>query len=100
MKKVKITVLKKMLNTKLIQEHRNEPGQMCDMFSIGQEFIIDNFEKPEKFCNWAWQDIQKVVLTLLFDGNFADFSPNNPNALITCCTDGLRPVVFKIEKIE
>ncbi|MDQ1266171.1 MAG: hypothetical protein QG635_1323, partial [Bacteroidota bacterium] len=37
----------------------------------------------------------------------ADFSSGafegwmkNPDTMITCCTDGIRPVVFKLETIE
>ena len=52
---------------------------------------------PEGFCGWAWDDIYKVVQALRFHGNFHWF--DEPGVSVNCCTDGLRPVVFKIERI-
>ena len=51
---------------------------------------------PEGFCCWAWCDIQKYVLTLARGGNFRGAKPG---AFITCCTDGFRPVLFKVERM-
>ena len=99
MQKVKITVLKRMLNNDLIEKYRGGPGEFCSVFNEGQEFIIDSLEKPANFCDWAWNDIHKVVLMLLFDGNFGHFNPDDKNAVTACCTDGNRPVVFRIEKL-
>jgi uncharacterized repeat protein (TIGR04076 family) len=52
---------------------------------------------PEGFCSWAWADVQKYVLTLARGGNFLGVKPGR---FITCCTDGFRPVVFQLERIE
>jgi uncharacterized repeat protein (TIGR04076 family) len=52
---------------------------------------------PEGFCTWAWDDITKDVETLRFHGNFQWFE--EPGVSVNCCTDGLRPVVFKIERV-
>lgn len=52
---------------------------------------------PEGFCGWAWNDINKIVQTLRFHGNFHWFE--EPGVSVNCCTDGLRPVVFKIERV-
>jgi len=54
-------------------------------------------DKPEKFCGWAWRDIYKDVSVLAFGG---DFDWTKPGVAITCCTDGNRPVVFKLERME
>ena len=63
----------------------------CDKHHVGQEFIVEqNYEMPEGFCGWAWADIQKMVLGMA-RGGF--------NVFITCCTDGYRPVLFKLEKL-
>ncbi|RJS89401.1 TIGR04076 family protein [Candidatus Bathyarchaeota archaeon] len=53
---------------------------------------------PEGFCSWAWDDISKVVNVLRFGGNFPWFEEEGIS--INCCTDGLRPVIFKIERIQ
>jgi uncharacterized repeat protein (TIGR04076 family) len=53
----------------------------------------------QNFCDWAWNDIHKVLLTLRKQGNFAPWMKDG-NTIIACCTDGLKPVVFKVERIE
>jgi uncharacterized repeat protein (TIGR04076 family) len=44
---------------------------------------------PEGFCGWAWADIQKLVYGMARGGQ---------KVFVTCCTDGYRPVVFKLER--
>ena len=100
MTKVKIEVIKK-LNPKDVfgEEKYNPEGKViptCTAFEEGQEFLIEKLNKPENFCGWAWRDIYKDLSVLAFGG---DFSWTEPNIAITCCTDGLRPVIFKLERI-
>ena len=56
-------------------------------------------DKPENFCDWAWHDIYKIVITLVSKGNF-DIWMKEKGTAISCCTDGIRPVVFKLERID
>ena len=64
------------------------------------KFITDVFVgMPTGFCPWAWDDIYKVLVGFAAHGNFGMWSQNK-NVLVACCTDGTRPVYFKIEKIE
>lgn len=49
-------------------------------------------------CGWAWDDIYKDVQTLRFHGDFQWFTEEG--ASVNCCTDGLRPVVFRVERID
>lgn len=87
-----------MVNPEFMENDNEDAIQLCDRFEVGQEFIVEGLDKPENFCTWAWSDIQKSVLILLFDGKF-DFSPDKKSA-ITCCTDGKRPVIFLVEKLD
>ena len=102
MAKCRITVVKRMVNRGLIDEHSSNTSEgfgLCDVFEDGQEFIIDGTpSKPEGFCDWAWGDIHRDVVTTIFGGDFPWMK--HPGTAITCCTDGLRPVVFKVERIE
>ena len=103
MNRCKITVLKKIYNKELISDYCNldlpENCKGCPKFEIGEEYIVENHNQvPLGFCSWAWADIQKDVLTIMFDGNFPWI--NRKGLAITCCTDGLMPVIFKVEKIE
>ncbi len=101
----KITVLKRTLNADLAAEYVGMAVQPCESFTEGQEFSVTAaLGKPDGFCAWAWDDIFKVVVTLASGGNFADemFKSwmKDPRCMVSCCSDGIRPVVFKIERIE
>jgi uncharacterized repeat protein (TIGR04076 family) len=76
---------------------KGPPLDACGVYEDGQVFYVETDGRmPEGFCPWAWDDIYKVVLTLGFHGNFQWF--DEPGVSVNCCTDGLRPVVFKIER--
>ena len=88
----KITVLKRTLNTEWNKEFRNTDGEKCSIFQEGQEFIIESpWSAPNGFCHWAWADI-RTFIHLVHEGRFETF--------VSCCTDGFRPVYFKIERIR
>ena len=102
MAKFKITVLKKIYNEDLVEEYGqpNIHKDPCPHFTTGQEFIVrDALDCPREFCSWAWNDIEKVLMTAWLEGNFGNWMKNN-NEFITCCTYGLEPVIFKVEKME
>jgi uncharacterized repeat protein (TIGR04076 family) len=104
-KQCKITVLKRTLNLELAKQFLKAPVGPCELFQEGQEFIFSSFTgKPQGFCDWAWNDIYKVVVTLARGGNFShelfEDWMQEEQAMITCCTDGIRPVIFKVEMIQ
>ena len=93
---VKITVVKKTFNEDLLEECALDPKvwSICSHFNVGDEFMVDKikpWEMPVGFCGWAWNDIHKLVLAMA-RGGFDLF--------LTCCTDGYRPVLFRLEKIK
>lgn len=95
---VKITVLKRSIFPNVVDEYSPWNTGPCDMFHDGQEFVVDSdIRPPEGFCAWAYSDIQKYIMLLRLDGN-----PRlkHEGTAIACCTDGFRPVVFKIERVE
>ena len=104
MAKAKITVVKR-LNVKDLYGD-NPPAEYdedritaaCNRFEDGQEFIVDNHNCPPGFCNWAYADIQRDLVHILYGGYFPWMKEKDVG--IACCTDGLRPVIFKIERIE
>ena len=104
MEKVKITVLKRTVNEDIVnqvigEEHRDMDRFVCDRFEDGQEFVVDVlFDPPEGFCPWAWSDILKMIMHI---GGGGSLQPpySQEGTIVGCCTDGLRPVIFKIERI-
>jgi uncharacterized repeat protein (TIGR04076 family) len=98
----KITVLKTLFHEDLALEYRRQDIHRgpCPFFTEGQEFISEFLEKPEQFgCDWAWDDIHKIVLAMMVGGDFGRWMQDG-STFITCCTDGIKPVVFKVERIE
>ncbi len=103
MSKCKITVLKKIFHRDLFEKYSSlslsENIGGCSMFKTGDSFFVDNYNKmPVNFCPWAWADIHKDVIAALFGGDFPWMKQKGTN--ITCCTDGLMPVIFEVERIE
>ena len=68
----------------------------CYMHTVGQEFIVHEGEIPEGFCSGAWVAIYPHLRMLLMGGNMPG---TEPGIALGSCNDGLRPVVFKLERI-
>ncbi len=100
MPKVKITVLKKLDTHDIFGDTPPTPyaqKPVCTKFEVGQEFEYKG-SCPPNFCGWAFADIQRDLIVLETGGNFP--WAGQPGVAISCCTDGLRPVVFKLERME
>jgi uncharacterized repeat protein (TIGR04076 family) len=95
----RITVLRRTINEDFAKEYSKDKIELCPRNSEGQVYISIDGAKPDGFCDYAWRDIYKYVFTLNFDGNFGVWMKDQ-NTVITCCTDGIRPVFYKIERIE
>lgn len=102
MGRFKITVLRKMSNPDLAGRYcvKGEGEQLCPLMTEGREFIAEG-RQPEGFCSWAWDDIGKYLTVFDAGGNFTDAMQwmKDRQTVIACCTDGIRPVVFKIERM-
>jgi uncharacterized repeat protein (TIGR04076 family) len=103
--KCRITIVKRTLNHDLIEEYLSEEYQelgACERLSDGQEFVLEGFEElasvPEGFCHWAWADIRHDILRVASGGDMPGLKRSG--MAIVGCTDWLRPVIFKIERIE
>ena len=98
MNKCKITVLRRMFYQDLAKEYSSDPKLgPCDIYEDGKEYILEKPDMPEGFCSWAWADIQRDVISIMTGGNM-DWI-NRDATQVVCCTDGLRPVIFKIERL-
>ena len=95
--KVKITVLRRLLHQDLIEQYSDQSWQRCERLTEGQEFVAEGVNMPEGFCSWAWADIQKYAMTLARGGDFLGFKPG---VFVTCCSDGMRSVIFELRRIQ
>lgn len=101
-KKLKISVVRK-LNSKDIYEKKlpitPKYPTVCERFQEGEEFIVeDTGIMPKGFCPWAWDDLARVVTHLQLDGDFPWYEEKGK--ALACCTDAIRPVIFKVERLE
>lgn len=101
--RVKITVLKRVDPSYIfaggvpVNPGSGKPYQICGAFVEGQEYIIDTDNaRPEGFCPQAWHDIFRKIGVLHWGGSYSAGS----GEIIACCTDGVRPVSFRLERME
>lgn len=105
MNKCKITVLKKTFDRELAEEYGAAGLTACPMLREGQVFHAD-YACPEGFCDEAWKAIYQYVFALAHGAGqggglfyYGDWI-RKPGLAICSCNDGLRPVIFKIERTE
>ncbi len=104
MAKVRITVAKRVIHQDLVNRYLNKERYpdgfgVCPLWKDGQAFEVDGFPaKPADFpCDGAWTDIQRDVAMLLFGANPPWMV--RPGMSLPCCSDGIRPVSFLVERV-
>jgi uncharacterized repeat protein (TIGR04076 family) len=104
LKRCKITVLKLTFNKELADEYGVEGLGACPFHKEGQEFHT-YYYRPDGFCDEAWKSIYQFVFALAHgageDGGlfYHDDWIKEPGVAICCCNDGIRPVLFKVERV-
>ena len=100
MKQIRITVMRKACYTDLIEKYENPIEHACDMVE-GSVYIANGWEKPEGFCQSAWDSMSMFVMALAHGGrDFYDGWMKNPQSAMISCNDGFRPVSFLLEVID
>jgi uncharacterized repeat protein (TIGR04076 family) len=104
MPKVRITVLKRTLHEDLLEHQIQDEASRrsfgrCPIFTEGQTFVSEDWPtKPDGFCERAWPDIRHEAAMVMYEATVPWITAEG--FTITCCNDGLRPVIFKIERVE
>jgi len=102
MNKVKITVLKKCFYEELADTYLTEGRAVgpCPLVEEGQTFIYEgSATMPEGFCPWAWIDIYRGVAALSAGATNTPWNKKDGQEIF-CCSDGVRPVVFLLERLN
>jgi uncharacterized repeat protein (TIGR04076 family) len=101
--RVKVTVLKRVDPAYIFEGKvpnmpgKDTPYEICS-FEEGTEWIVEkNLSMPEGFCSWAWNDLYKDIAVMATGGDFDPWV--HPGEMYTACTDGVRPVSFKLERL-
>ena len=100
MKSVRITAIRKACYPDLMAKYENPIEHACDV-EEGMTWVSENGEKPQGFCDSAWDSISPFVMALAHGGgNFYDGWMKNPYSAMISCNDGFRPVSFYLEALE
>lgn len=124
---VKVTVLDKKCFADLQQHYCADPNVgACSCYNVGDEFMFYRADGKDDywhvglntltkttadpdtvaggpklpFCSEAWDAISRYIYAGLQGGSIMNGWMNKENIMITCCNDGTRPVIFKIERID
>lgn len=100
MKKVRVTVRKVARYDDLIAQYENPIEHACAM-RLDQIFVCNGWQRPEGFCESAWDTVSPFVMVLAHGGeDFCDGWMKNPRSAMISCNDGFRPVSFLLEALE
>lgn len=102
-RRCRVTVLRRECYTDLQSLFLDEPESgPCPLFNTGQQFEIDPAQINSmiargEFCDKAWKCICSKIDSKMNDKCDSASNPDWSNTVIACCSDGTRPVVFKVE---
>ena len=100
MHNVRITVKRIARYDDLISQYENPIEHACDMRE-GQVFICEGWQKPDGFCDSAWETVSPFVMTLAHGGSdIYDGWMKDPKSAMISCNDGFRPVSFLLETMD
>lgn len=77
----------------------SENYHACPILKEGDVFISEEpfgNAMPKGFCHMAWQALFMPVSVLAGGGKVLGMDEKH----IVCCTDGLRPVIFELSRVE
>jgi len=100
MSKVKITVVKNFSPEEVFGEKFYRPSGKeivkCG-YKEGDSYISIDGNMPEGFCHHAWFGMYPKITFIRYNGNFEDWAGEGVDYV--ACPDGIRPVIFKLERI-
>lgn len=122
--KCRMTVLDKKLYPELQSRYCADPeAGACPCYSVGDEYVFERYGSRDDFwhmgagtlvkgetgaagsegkphCSEAWDAISRYIYTALQGGSVMRGWMNDERAMICCCSDGTRPVIFKLERLD
>ena len=102
MNSVRITVLKREFYPDLAETYLSEGVSVgaCPLQNEGDVFVYSGgAEKPEGLCPWAWIDLYGTISSLSAGGDENTWYKNGGTRIL-CCTDGVRPVIYRLELVR
>lgn len=122
----KVTVIDKKVYPELQAQYcANPTSGSCPCYQVGDEYIFTRYRNEDDFwhlgmdtlrgngaaegiagtaklphCSEAWDAISRYIYTALQGGSIMRNWMNDDRVMIACCSDGTRPVIFKIERLD
>ena len=120
-------MIDKKLYSELQRQYCADPNSgTCPSYNVGDEFIFERDVNNDHFCRGglnalvktdanpesvaggtkmsrcseAWDAISRYIYADLQGGAIMRGWMKEENTMIACCSDGTRPVIFKIERID
>lgn len=125
--KVKVTVIDKKLYPELQERYCADPASgVCPCYEVGDEFVFERYGGADDFwhmglntlrqtvraaretaggtgfphCSEAWDAIARYIYTGLQGGSIMRGWMRDEREMIACCSDGTRPVIFRIQRMD
>ena len=123
--KCKVTVLDKKVYPELQSRYCADPGSgVCPCYNAGDEYVFERYGSRDDFwhmgagtlvkggspgcagsegiphCSEAWDAISRYIYTAMQGGAIMRGWMADERVMITCCSDGTRPVIFKLERLD
>lgn len=125
--KCKLTVIDKKVYPELQAQYCADPNSgACPCYNVGDEYIFERYGKKDDFwhigtgtlikagrdaegiagstelphCSEAWDAVSRYIYTALQGGSIMRGWMNDERVMIACCSDGTRPVIFKIQRLD
>ncbi len=97
--KIKIVGIRQTVYKDLIEELENKIAIPCEM-ELNKEYISYNLEKPEGFCDSAWETLTPFIIALAKKEEIYEGWMKDKNKALVSCNDGFRPMSFLLERIK
>lgn len=125
--KVRVTVIDKKLFPELQEQYcADRQAGACPVYHVGDTYEFLRDDEHDHFwhggldtlthtscdpdtvaggpamphCSEAWDAISRYIYTGLQGGSIMRGWMKRENEMICCCSDGTRPVIFKVERID
>ena len=99
---MRLTVIDKKCFPELQEQYcANKEAGACSCYNVGDVFEFYRADGPKiPHCSELWDAISRYIYTGLQGRPIMRGWMEKENEMIACCSDGTRPVIFKIERID
>lgn len=125
--KCKMTVLDKKLYPELQARYCADPASgPCPCYRVGDEYVFERYGTEDHFwhmgagtlvtaagpgegvagsgglphCSEAWDAVSRYIYAALQGGSVMRGWMRDEREMIACCSDGTRPVIFKLRRLD